>query len=594
VTLAAPEEPQAGPWFFDGFALDAGRRTLSQGGADVELRAKGLDLLICLVRHAGQVVTKDELMAAVWPDVVVSDESITRCVSDIRQALSDADQRIVKTVPRRGYVLVAPVSVAPAPRPSGSGAEAGVQMPSGPATGPSAPVAAAPDRRKLLPLAAWGAIVAVLALAACGWAWWHQAQGPGAALAQRSGDALPLSIAVLPLARGDEEADLARFAEGLTHDLTTDLARIPDSHVVGRGLAGQVKIDGKPIDSRAIGRELGVRYILEGSVQRLNELMRLNLRLVDADTGAELWSEIMDGDRSDLAALQLRVAGSVAWTLHLEMMAAEAQRSLKLRPDNPAAQDLVWQGYAAMERRTPRDLESARGLLQRAVALDAGNAFAWSGLAQTYANDLASRWLHHRGASADEWLRRGHEAADKALAIDPDNLYALAAQSRLWLYGGQPAQSLAMAQRVVAINRNYAPGWFVISCSLMTLGQPNEAIAAGLRANALTLRDGRASGILTVIAAAHFYAGRDTEALAWARRSLAAKPGYAISHAYVAAASASLGDMATARSAIAEFKRLQPDYSISTFRAEQHGNNADFLRQRDRLYRNLLKAGLAE
>ena len=128
----------------------------------------------------------------------------------------------------------------------------------------------------------------------------------------------------------------------------------------------------------------------------------------------------------------------------------------------------------------------------------------------------------------------------------------------------------------------------------MTLGKPDEAIAAGLRATALTVRDGRASGILTVIAAAHFYAGRDEETLAWARRSIAAKPGYAILHAYIAAASASLGDMATARSAIAEFKQLQPDYSISTFRAERHGDNIEFLKQRERLYRNLQKAGLAE
>lgn len=602
------DERLSDTFFFEGFALDPTRRTLHRGEVEVELRAKCLDFLVCLARNAGRVVTKDELMSTVWPDVVVSDESLTRCVSDIRQALRDADQRIVKTVPRRGYVLVAPVShVRPALQ---SAEEAGLrssQSDEGAAAagsrvpaGQPGPTTATPASRIRAPRqAAWITLVAVAVLAGSAWALWGRlgrSPSPDAASAQRAGDAGALSIVVLPLSTRGDDATQAHFADGLTQDLTTDLARIPNSFVVGRGLAGDSKKDSprKAIDSRTMGSDLGGRYILDGSVQRLNDLVRLNLRLIEADTGAELWNEIFDGERSDLGALQLRVAGTVAWALHLEMMAAEARRSQKLRPTNPTAQDLVWQGYSAMERRTPEMLETARGLLQRAVAMDAGNAFAWSGLAQTYANDLASRWLHHRGASSEEWLRRGHEAADKALAIDPDNLYALAAQSRLWMYGGQPALGLAMAQRVIAINRNYAPGWFVVSYSHMILGKPEEAIAAGLRATALTVRDGRASGILTVIAAAHFYAGRDEEALAWARRSTAAKPGYAISHAYVAAASASLGDMATARTAIAEFKRLQPDYSIGTFRAERHGNNAEFLKQRGRLYRNLQKAGLPE
>ena len=529
-------------------------------------------------------------MAAVWPGVVVTDESLTRCVSDIRQALHDVDQRIVKTVPRRGYVLVAPVSL------DGASSESEPAASSSSPPSPQVRSTTAPPNSRFpaLPRSAWITLIALAGAAVVTWTLVARPFSPNRPDATRAADPQALSIAVMPLAARADDAEAVHFAEGLTQDLTTDLARIPNGTVAGRGLVAAFRKGNlsKAWDSRTAGSELGVRYILDGSVQRLNDVMRLNLRLTEADTGADLWTEIIDGDRSDLAALQLRVAGTVAWALHLEMMAAEARRGQRLRPDNPTAQDLVWQGYSSLERRTPEAVETARTLLQRAVALDAGNAFAWSGLAQTYANDMASRWLHRRGATTDEWLRRGNEAADRALALDPDNLYALAAQSRLLLYGGQPALSLVTAQRVVAINRNYAPGWFVISYGHMVLGKPEESIAAGLRATALTVRDGRASGILTVIAAAHFYAGNDTEALAWARRSIAAKPGYAISHAYVAAASASLGDMTTARAAMAEFKRLQPDYSIATFRAERHGNNADFLRQRERLYLNLRKAGL--
>lgn len=596
--MRKPDEPLASVFCFEDFRLDAARRTLQRGGVQVDLRAKGFDLLTCLARNAGRVVTKNELIQAVWPGVVVTDESLTRCISDIRHALADGAQQIIKTVPRRGYVLVAPVSLGETLPAQGASARPGLTDHDW-APAPVAPIAAQPTAATIAPRVADGARART---------WAHRWRWPGllaaavlvaaAAVAWKPWGSItaaptpPLSIVVLPLVNLGSDAAQAWFAEGLTEDLTTDLSRIPGSFVIARSSADAYK--GKAADVRQVGRDLGVRYALEGSVQRLDGSVRLNLRLIDAENGRKLWAERFDGSRDGMPALQGAVTGTVARTLHVQMVEAESQRSLRLRPRNPDAQDLAWQARSAMERYTPESNALARELLQRALALDASSASLWSALSQTYNVDVMMRWMNLRTATRDEWIARAGEAADKAMAIDSRNPDALGAAGKALQIRGLPEQSLAMYLRQIEANANDAPAWNSLGYAYATLGRQDESIAANERALRLSPRDGRIYGFLIVIAAAHLLAGRDAQALDWARRAIAAKPGYSISHAWAAAAAARLGDMATAHSALEEFRRLQPGYTLATFRAERHGNNAEFLRQRERFYEGLAKAGLAE
>lgn len=573
---------------FEGFRLDATRRSLHRNGAEVELRAKCFDLLTCLARNAGRVVTKNELIETVWPDVVVTDESLTRCVSDIRQALDDGAQRIIKTVPRQGYVLASSVSFGePAPifRPAGASRLAAEPEPPPAAVETAAQQRAAPSRRLGNLRHVWWAAGALAVVAAIALAAWRPLGSPARATP-------PLSIIVLPLANRSDDPGQQYFAEGLTEDLTTDLSRIPDSFVIARGTADTYR--GRAVDVRQIGREVGVRYVLEGSAQRLDDVVRLNLRLVDAENGRELWADRMDGSRRDLVALQSAVTGTVARTLQIQMVEAESQRSRRLRPNNPDAQDLAWQARAAAERRTPESTAAARELLLRAVKMDPTSVSSWSELSYTYTTDLMSRWMNLRGAPQEEWVRRAGEAAEKAYALDPNHPDALGAMGRVLQARGQPAQALAMFLRQVEINRNDAPGWLGAGYAYATLGKHDESIAANERALRLSPRDARLYSFMVVIAAAHLLAGRDQEAVTWARRAIAARPYYSISYAWLAAAAANAGDMAAAREAIAEFKRLQPDYSVAKFRAEQHGDNPEFLAQRERFYQGLQRAGLAD
>ena len=321
--MGKSEAPLDHVFRFEGFTLDAGRRELRRGAATVDLRPKCLDLLTCLLRRAGQVVTKNELMEQVWLDLVVTDESLTRCISDIRQALGDAEQTIIKTVPRRGYVLVSPV-VSETPMPAEWAAAVDPAPPSHPPTTTIAkPVGQRASRWSLGALGLAGSLV----LAIAGYSAARFFGAPSAI------GAPSLSIVVLPLVNvgGDREQDY--FAEGLTEDLSTDLSRIPQSLVIARSSAQAYK--GQPVDARRIGRELGVRYLLEGSVQRLGDQVRLNLRLIDAESARELWADRMDGSRTDLAALQTSVTGVVARTLHLQLAEAEAQRAAAYAAGEP-------------------------------------------------------------------------------------------------------------------------------------------------------------------------------------------------------------------------------------------------------------------
>lgn len=569
-----------GQFEFDQFVFDPLAGQLLREGREVALRPKSLEVLHLLVVNAGQLVTKDQLFATVWRNTVVTDDALVQCVGDIRVALRDNQQRMVRTIPRRGYVFTSTV----VPRVGVQPAEATL-----PLTRPESIATLGPPSNRLGGLWPWlgrhrlSATLAALAVAAAAW------MVPGVFVG-RQGVAPSLSIVVLPLVDLNGDPQQAYFAEGLTEDLTTDLSRIPGSFVIARSSAYSFR--GKAVDVRDIGRQLGVRYALEGSVQRLDEQVRLNVQLIDLENGRTLWADRFDGGRRELVALQQRVTGTIARSLHLELLEAESQRASRERARDPNASDLALQGWSLYERKTPESVAQARELLLRSVSIDPGAVFAWSLLSDTYTTDLLARWLHLRGATRAEWLQRAAQAADKAVTLDPVNLYALGAHATVLQLEGKPEQSLAMLRKQVALNRNYAPAWHRISYALLTLGQPEAALEAGNEAIRLSPRDGRLFSFYVVMAAACLHLERDAEALEWAKKSVEAWPQFGTSHSWVASASALLGNMDAAHAALAEFRRLQPGYTIASFRAEKLSDNAVFQNQRERYYRGLQLAGL--
>jgi TolB-like protein/Flp pilus assembly protein TadD len=534
-------------------------------------------------------VTKDELIAAVWPGLVVTDDSIARCISDIRRALGDVEQRIIKTVPRRGYTLaVAATTDGPAfaqPEP----AELAVARTDG---APVAPAAKRdPGRPRVRVFVASGlvigAVVAALSLSLI-WAPWS-AQQRAQVAAARPG----LSIVVLPLASEGGDPAQDRLAAALTDEITVDLSRIPETFVIARATADSYR--GRKIDARQVGRELGVRYVLDGGLLRLSDTVRLTLQLVDSESGRALWADRIDGELPDLPALYRRVTGTVARSLDLTLQEVETA-SARARP-GADVQDLLLQArwlLLQFNRMTPDSLQEARRLLEQVTARDPGSAFALALLAQTYNYDVSQRWLGLRGATREQWLQQADRLSARAFQLDRADARVVGVRGTALALAGRSEQAVELLERQIGLNRNDASAWFWLGYARCTLGRQDEAIAALEQARRLSPRDPNLNGIFLVTAAAHLYLGHDREALEWARRSVLERPQHAVAHSWVAAAAANLGETETARAALAEFRRRLPSYTISSFRDERLCANDLCRSQRERYYAGLAKAGLPE
>jgi adenylate cyclase len=271
---------------FEGITLDLGRGCLRHENGEIELRPKSFEVLRYLVGNAGRLVTKDELLRAVWPNVTVSDESLTRCISDVRSALQDGDSRIIKTVPRRGYRFTASVSA--------SDATATSEVSNG-----------------VAPLAT--------------------PEGP--------------SIAVLPFQNmsGDPEQDY--FADGVVEEITVALSRFKWLFVIARNSSFAYK--NKAIDIKQISRELGVRYVLQGSVRKNAGQVRIAGQLIDAASGTYLWAERFEGDLRDIFSLQDEITLNVISAIEPKMFRTEIELAVRRRPNDLNALRLVSPGLSA-------------------------------------------------------------------------------------------------------------------------------------------------------------------------------------------------------------------------------------------------------
>jgi tetratricopeptide (TPR) repeat protein len=274
---------------------------------------------------------------------------------------------------------------------------------------------------------------------------------------------------------------------------------------------------------------------------------------------------------------------------------AESSRSRQLPAAGLGAQDLALQAWTLGQRDIePQAVAQQRELAQRAIALDADSALAWAALSSSYRWDVGKRYLHLRGATREQWLQRAIEAADRAYRLDANDLRVINARAFALGLQGRSEEALVLYERAIGLNRNDALAWFGISYAQVTLGRTRESIRAGEEAVRLSPRDGNLGAFCVVIAAAYLHQRDDGRALEWARRAALERPDHSVSHSWVASAAALMGDMATARNALAEFRRRLPQYTVASFRAERLCANALCEAQRERYYEGLRKAGLPD
>jgi adenylate cyclase len=443
--------------------------------------------------------------------------------------------------------------------------------------------------------ARWPALAAALALAllAAGTFAWHAGYAPrfmAASVDDKLSNAPHLSIVVLPFTNlsGDKEQDY--FADGVTDDLTTDLSHLPDSFVIARGTAFAYK--GKPVDAKQIGRELGVRYVLEGSVRRLEDKITLNAQLISTETGAHVWADRFEGDRSKLGQLQVEAVSRLANSLGVELVKAEALRAARERPNNPDAVDLAMRGWAAYQSWGPASVNEALGYFERALRLDPGHTGAKIGLAQA----LIDRFM---------WLGGGDEAVDipraeaqvaSALSAEPNNASAHYTKANLFTAKKQFNDQFAEIDATIENNQNFAQAYATRGDMLTWAGRAAESIAEDETALRLSPRDPGRNLWQFGICHAYTHLAQWEKALEWCQKSIATDAGTWFPYVDIAAANAWLGRDAEANAAIAGLLKVYPGFTVQSYAdiAARVTYNPTFAQQIQRIIEGLRKAGLPE
>jgi TolB-like protein/Tfp pilus assembly protein PilF len=396
-----------------------------------------------------------------------------------------------------------------------------------------------------------------------------------------------LSIVVLPFANIGGDPEQEYFVDGVTESLTTDLSRISGSFVIARNTAFTYK--GKHIDVKQIGRELNVRYVLEGSVQRGGNRLRVNVQLIDAETGNHLWAERFDKPVADLFDMQDEIVAHLASQLGTQLIEAEARRAQQA--PLPDSMDLYFQGMACWNKGfTPENLAQARSYYEQALALDPGNIEALVGTAGVDFLSAALWFTDDRAARLE-----GAEATlTKVLSRAPNHAYAHYLLGLVQIFTNRAAEGIAKCEHALVLDRNLATAHAVIGTGKYGAGRAEETESHVLEALRLSPRDTLAYTWMVTAGVANLFLGRGEEAVAWLLRSIDANRNYPLSHFYLAAAHAHLGRMSEAQAAAKAGLALNPTFTIRRYRSGAMSDNPTFLAQRERVYDGMRKAGVPE
>lgn len=501
------------------------RGGLMSGDRNVRLTPKALALLSFIADRPGEVITKEELFCAVWPEVTVGDAALVTCIQELRRALGDDARRprYIETLHRRGYRFL--------------GKMAAARLPS--AIGGKAHALPLPDRP---------------------------------------------SIAVLPFANMSDDPDQEYFADGISEDLITGLSRIHWLFVISRNSAFVYK--NRAVDVKQVSRELGVRYVLEGSVRRAGKRIRISAQLIDAVSGGHHWAERYDRELGDVFAVQDEITNSVAAAIEPHLLAAEGIRALARSSDDLGAWELVARAQTQFWRMTRADHDTAVGPLERAVAAYPEYAPARSLLGFRLVFAAHMGWIER-----DHGLLAGRQHAIRAIALDDRDPWGHSALGYWALMERRTEESIASFRRAVNLNPNSAAAHGHLGHIFAFAGRYVEAIAHGEKAIRLSPLDPEMAYFLGGFAIANYTAGRYEESAQWAEEALRLRPGFQGAQRMRCASLAQAGRIDEARSFLATVRREQPSISIEWIRASVPYQTPELM---ERYLEGMRKAGLNE
>jgi TolB-like protein len=519
-------------FIFGSFRLSVARRDVRCRGQPVQLGSRAFDLLLALVKRQGQLATKHELMAEVWPDTVVDENNLTVQISALRKVLGEEGEtsRCLLTIPGRGYRFVAPVEREP------------------------------PDGGS------------------------HLSSVPASTRATALSLPNKPSIAVLPFTNMSGELEQDYFADGIVEEIITALARFSALFVIARNSTFTYK--GRAVDIMQVGRELGVRYVLEGSVRKDRNRVRVTGQLVQADTGAHVWAQRYEGDLGDIFALQDEMTANIVGALVPSLQRAEIDRARSKPPGNLDAYDLYLRALAAFYTWTREGNDRALQLLEQAMTLDPNYAAA------AILAEICWVTRHGHGWSpVPEAIAQSIRFARLAVQLGPENADALAVLARRTSAINQDYEgAMSLAEQAVAINPNSADAWRNSGFAFAFAGRSEQALTYFERALRLNPLDPRAHDTLIGMALALIQLERDEQAIATARKAIQQRPTFAAAWRMLAAGLALAGRLDEARVALRRVLELDPTCSLTTMYLRfGHSEQA-----RARFYDGLRKAGMPE
>ena len=494
-------------YLFENYSLDPGRRELRRGGTLLAIEPKVFDLLVHLISNRDQVVSKDDLIRAVWNGRIVSESSMTTCINAARTALGDngETQRLIKTLPRKGVRFIGEVRES-----------------SGIVDSSSAP---------------------------------HEPAGP-------SGQPIiKTSLAVLPFIGMGHDPEQEYFSDGMVEEITMALSRVPRLIVIARDSSFTYK--GRTVDIQQVGRELDVQYVLTGSVRRAGSRVRISGQLIDAATRAQIWADHFEGSFDDIFGLQDQVTGGVVGAVVPRLEDAEIQRSHRKITGNLNAYDYYLRSLGAFHRGTKETNDEALRLAKRAIELDSEFAPAYGLAALCYTQRKLRGWTRISSHDVAETTRFALRSA--ALGNHDPVALGFAGVSLVFVSHDLEAGA-AMIDRALELNPNLTNVLHWSAWVKIWLGDPEGSIEHVMRAMRLSPLDPFMPLMQAAVAHGHFFASRHAEAVMWAAKALSLQPEHYAALRVSAASNAFSGNTVQALNAVERLQCVDPKLRVSNLR----------------------------
>ncbi|MGA7181418.1 MAG: winged helix-turn-helix domain-containing protein [Thiobacillaceae bacterium] len=525
------------------WSVNPGLNQIGRGDEIIRLEPKVMELLTFFAAHPGEVVSREALLVALWPGIIVGDDSLTQSVIKLRKALGDDPRKpaYIQTIPKRGYRLLAAVSHEDTPTSNGD-AVVGTD-------GNGTRSLPAPLRLGLLALVG-GAVVALVAA----WLMWIGTQD----LSGFGKKSMPVSdlpsLVVLPLTNLSNDPAQDYFSDGITGDLTTALSHLGSLWVI----APYTALSYKDLATKAtdVAEDLGVRYVIDGSVQKTGARLHINVQLTDARNKHQLWAERFDREIGDIFAIQDEIAHRIVAVLGVTLSDQERKRLDHRYTSNVEAYDLYLRGEEVYFRQDADDNARAQELFGKAIVLDPNFARAYAALALTCVDDWRFQWSTDAERGADEALRLARHAVE----LEGDLPEAFWALSYVQLYRRDPIDAINAANQALVLDHNYADAFVTLAISTAYAGDPKRAI--GLVGAGMKLNPHYGPTYRSALGLAYFLAGQYEKAVPVQKEAIDSDPEKIQLRLALAATYIKLGRQADAEWQVQEVLMIKPGFTL--------------------------------